>query len=101
MVGAPGTHPWVMLLPVLPTMLVLGTACTGTWVHVVPGDPTATWMLTVEGRARCLHPLWKTLVLNPPQPCSELPFSTMLQEGPCVLHLRNRGMVVSGLVSLR
>ena len=36
-----------------------------------------------------------------PQPRSELPFPVMLQEGPRVLHPRNRGMAVSGLLSLR
>lgn len=73
-VGACGTHPWVMLLPALPAMLALalGAACAGTWAHMVPGDPAATQMLTVGGRACIPLPLQKTLVLSlssPVQSC--------------------------------
>lgn len=73
-VGAHGTHPWVILLPALPTMLVLGTACAGTWAHMVPGDPAAARMLTAGGRARGPHLLWKTLVLSPPSPVQSCHF---------------------------
>lgn len=72
----------------------------GMWARVVPGDPTAAGMLTAGGPGTRSPSTTETPGAESPQPCSELPFPVMPQEGPRVRHPRNRGTAVGGLLSL-